>query len=310
MYDRHESISKPGSSWHVDIEPAPTPPSPGTRSPSPTLTDQCKPVHRRFASHLQSNISSGSVTYPSIYMCFLTGLTAAPSFAACFVWCGFQTGNAAQLGLALARTFTPDHQRTFGFQKMDQQALVSLLSFLVGSSLGQIGNKVGGKKRYWLVLATFIQMVLMMIAALIGHFSGESGLADGRGDPSWVTPMGMTTLAFLSATMGLQGAVGLRLGSPMATTVPLTSTWIDIFNDPFLFALRAVRTRDIRCAGALSLIFGAFVSRAMLGVIGSSGTIGVVIGFRAILLGWWFFLPNDESNVEQSQPEPKAQLPK
>ncbi|WWD04285.1 hypothetical protein V865_002354 [Kwoniella europaea PYCC6329] len=310
MYDRLESISKSPSTWHIDIEPANTPPSPGTRSPSPTLTDQRKPIHRRFLSHLQEDISNGSVTYPSIYMCFLTGLTAAPSFAACFVWCGFQTGNAAQLGLALARTFTPDHQRTFGFQKMDQQALVSLLTFFMGSSLGQIGNKVGGKKRYWLIIATLVQMLLMMSAALVGHFSGESGLADGRGDPSWVTPMGMTTLAFLSATMGLQGAVGLRLGSPMATTVPLTSTWIDIFNDPFLFALRAVRTRDIRSAGALSLIFGAFVSRAILGVIGSAGTIGVVIGFRAVLLGWWFFLPSDELTVEQGQQESKPQIPK
>ncbi|WRT69574.1 uncharacterized protein IL334_006563 [Kwoniella shivajii] len=299
MHDRLNSVSKP--EWSVDIEAAPTPTSPRTRSPSPTLIDRRIPFHRRFLAHLNADISPSSVTYPSIYQCFLTGLTSAPSFAACFVWCGFQTGNAAQLGLALARTFTPDHQRTFGFQKMDQQALVSLLSFFGGASLGQIGNRIGGKKRAWLVSATFVQMLLMMAAAVAGYLSGETGLADGRGEPSWITPTGMTALAFLSATMGLQGAVGLRLGSPLATTVPLTSTWIDIFNDPFLFAFRNVRTRDIRFAGAISLIFGAFISRAMLGQFGSSGTIGVVIGFRAVLLGWWFFLPNAEPVPDQPE---------
>ncbi|WWC73549.1 uncharacterized protein I206_107521 [Kwoniella pini CBS 10737] len=239
MYDRRESIAK--STWDVDVEPATTASSSPriSRSPSPTLTDQRQPIHRQSLSHLNSEISSSSFTYPAIYMCFLTGLTASPSFAACFIWCGFQTGNAAQLGLALARLITPDHQRTFGFQKMDQQALVSLLSFFAGSSIGQLGYRIGPKKRYWLVGATFTQMVFMAIAALISHYSGEDGLANSRGDPSWAKPMGMTALGFLSATMGLQGAVGLRLGTPMATTVPLTSTWIDIFNDPFIFAFRS-----------------------------------------------------------------------
>ncbi|WWC65959.1 uncharacterized protein I303_108581 [Kwoniella dejecticola CBS 10117] len=300
MYDRHESISK--STWDIDVEPATTTATSSpriSRSPSPTLTDQRQPIHRRAISHLNAEVGSKAFTYPSIYMCFLTGLTASPSFAACFIWCGFQTGNAAQLGLALARLFTPDHQRTFGFQKMDQQALVSLLSFFVGSSIGQLGYRIGPKKRNWLVGATFTQIVFMAVAALISHYSEETGLANSRGDPSWAKPMGMTALAFLSATMGLQGAVGLRLGTPAATTVPLTSTWIDIFNDPFLFALRAVRTRDIRCAGALSLIFGAFVSRGLIGVIGSSGTIGVVAAFRAILMAWWFFLPDAQPSLEE-----------
>lgn len=111
-------------------------------------------------------------------MCFLTGLTASPSFAACFVWCGFQTGNAAQLGLAIAKIFTSDEHKTIGFQKMDQQALTSLLTFLMGAVVGQLGNRVGGRKRIWLIGATLGQMLLMMAAALAAHFCGESGLSE------------------------------------------------------------------------------------------------------------------------------------
>lgn len=177
------------------------------RSVSPTLAAN-DPFHRRFLSKLFADINPSSVDLVSIYMCFLTGLTASPSFAACFVWCGFQTGNAAQLGLAIAKIFTPDEHKTFGFQKMDQQALTNLLTFLMGAIVGQLGNIMGGRKRIWLLGATLGQMLLMMAAALAAHFCGESGLSDSRGDPSWVTPTGMAALGFLSAAMGLQGAMG------------------------------------------------------------------------------------------------------
>ncbi|WVR08147.1 hypothetical protein IAU60_005193 [Kwoniella sp. DSM 27419] len=282
-----------------------------TRCPSPTLCEPERiPFHRRWVRHLNNEISPSHVSYISIYLCFLTGLTASPSFAACFVWCGFQTGNAAQLGLALARTFAPHGQRSYGFQKMDQQALLSLVTFCFGATLGQFANRYGGKKRSWLVGATFGQMCLMAGAALAAHFSGDTGFADTRGDPSWTSPLGMLALAFLSATMGLQGAVGCRLGSPLASTVPLTSTWIDIFNDPFLHALRPVRTRDIRFAGAIALIFGAFVSRAILGAMGPAPTIGVIIAFRSVQVVWWCVLPDapgqEETRQQQREVERKG----
>ncbi|WWD20190.1 hypothetical protein CI109_104666 [Kwoniella shandongensis] len=313
-HGRNNSIAKSLDAFNIDIEAvadsdtdntySPSPSASDStsstpdRSPSPTFVSKPPPAHRRFLDHLSTSIDSSATSPIAIYSCFLTGLTAAPSFAACFVWCGFQTGNAAQLGLAIARTWTPGADD--GFQKMDQQALVSLLCFLVGASLGQIGNRVGGRKRSWLVGATLGMMVLMMGAAVAALVSGESGVASGRGDPSWVTPKGMLALAFLSAAMGLQGAVGSKLGSPLGCTVPLTSTWVDIFNDPFLFALKPIRTRDVRLLGAFALIFGACVARSILVLIGSPGTIGVVIGFRAIQCVWWFYLPDEPYREERS----------
>ncbi|OWZ77907.1 hypothetical protein C366_03506 [Cryptococcus neoformans Tu401-1] len=208
MYGRLNSISK--SLFDLEAGSPFNPASP--RSVSPTLAAN-DPFHRRFLSKLFAEINPSSVDLVSIYMCFLTGLTASPSFAACFVWCGFQTGNAAQLGLAIAKIFTPDEHKTFGFQKMDQQALTSLLTFLMGAIVGQLGNIMRGRKRIWLLGATLGQMLLMMAAALAAHFCGESGLSDSRGDPSWVTPTGMAALGFLSAAMGLQGAMGGLISS-------------------------------------------------------------------------------------------------
>jgi nitrate/nitrite transporter NarK len=86
-------------------------------------------------------------------------------------------GNVAQLGLAVARTFAPIGERTYGFQKADQQAFTSLLAFLLGTSLGRIGDKIGARRRTWLMLASFIQVLLAMAGALCAHFSGQSGIA-------------------------------------------------------------------------------------------------------------------------------------
>lgn len=90
----------------------------------------------------------------------------------------FHRGNLAQLGLAIARTFAPDPYSTSGFQLPDIQALVSLLSFLVGASLGRFENLFGGgRRKQWLVTATFAQTLMAMAAALTHHYSSDSGVA-------------------------------------------------------------------------------------------------------------------------------------
>ncbi|TYJ53051.1 hypothetical protein B9479_006330 [Cryptococcus floricola] len=273
-------------------------PSSSQTPPSPPRTP---PFHRRLLTSLSSELDAPGSTSPiSIYACFLTGFTSAPSFSACFIWCGFQTGNVAQLALALARCFAPaapaapggGGERTVGFQKPDQQALVSLIAFWMGTSLGRVGDRMGGRKRRWLGLATFVQALLAMAAALTIHFSGESGLASNRGSPSWRTPLGMTGLAFLSATMGIQGIVGKRIASPMNTTVVLTTTWVEIFNDPLLFSFHYTPSRDIRIMGALAVFLGAFVARAILDASSSAGVVGVLAGLRMVQLGWWFLIPD------------------
>lgn len=104
--------------------------------------------------------------------------------------------------------------------------------------------------------------------------------------------MGMGALAFLSASLGLQGIVGKRIGSAMNTTVVLTTTWVEIFNDSSLFALRAVPSRDLRVAGVFAVLIGAFGARALLGVIGQGGTVGVLCGLRLLQGVWWAIIPS------------------
>lgn len=55
----------------------------------------------------------------------------------------------------------------------DKQALCSLLSFLLGTSLGRIGDKIGNHSRRWLISATIVQASMLMAAALLAHFGEE-----------------------------------------------------------------------------------------------------------------------------------------
>jgi hypothetical protein len=126
-------------------------------------------------------------------------------------------GNTVQLALALARLFAPGNT-DFSFHMPDRQALTSLITFLLGASLGRIGDKIGAKTRLWLTLGTFLQALMTMAAALCIWKGNQTSYAGDRGDPSWTNPLGFAGLGFASASIGLQGIMGKRVNSQFATT--------------------------------------------------------------------------------------------
>ncbi len=141
------------------------------------------------------------------------------SFTAIFVWCGFQTGNSVQLALALARLFSgPPGQRDTSFHLADQQALTSVLTFIAGSAIGRVGDKMGAKTRAWLFIGTLIQALFTMAAALTAWKSGQGSIAEVRGDPAWSNALTFVAVGFMSASMGLQGIMGKRVNTQFATT--------------------------------------------------------------------------------------------
>ena len=124
-----------------------------------------------------------------------------------------------QLSLAIARLFssTPGN-RTTVFQLPDQQALTSLISFNLGASLGRIGDKIGALTRLWLVLGTLFQALLTMMASIAIWKSGELSIASSREEPTWTNFLSFICIAFMSASLGLQGVMSRRLGTSFSTT--------------------------------------------------------------------------------------------
>jgi MFS family permease len=96
--------------------------------------------------------------------------------------------------------------------------MTSLLSFNLGAFVGRLGDRMGPHKRLWLVLSTFLQVLLTMAAALSVWKSGQGSIAAVRGDPSWTSALTFVALAFMSASLGVQGIVGKRLNTQFTTT--------------------------------------------------------------------------------------------
>ncbi|KAF8916875.1 hypothetical protein CPB85DRAFT_1215963 [Mucidula mucida] len=246
-----------------------------------------------FFSYLLEDVDPEECVSPLAGYCFMTGYIDAISFSAVFVWCGFQTGNFAQLALALARLFEgPPGQRDETFHIADRQALTSLLSFNAGAFVGRIGDRIGAHKRIWLILATFLQVLMTMAAAVTIFKSGQPGVADARALPTWTNTLSFVCLAFMSASLGVQGIVGKRLNTQFTTTIVLTTVWVELVNDPKLFQfMHKVKTRDHKLIAASALFLGAFVGRALLGAIGAPGALGIACGVRVIIMLSWIFVP-------------------
>ncbi|KII84596.1 hypothetical protein PLICRDRAFT_45968 [Plicaturopsis crispa FD-325 SS-3] len=251
------------------------------------------PRRSNLVSYLYTDVDPLQSSWPLAAYCFMTGYIDSVSFTAIFVWCGFQTGNSVQLALALARLFQgPVGFRDTSFHIADQQALTSLITFILGAFLGRIGNKMGDKTRAWLVLGTFIQALFTMAAAVTVWQSGQGSVADNRGNPSWTSALTFVAIGFMSASLGLQGIMGKRVNTQFATTIVLTTVWCELMADPKLFQLRHwVKTRDHKLIAVLSLFIGGFVGRALIDKIGAAGTLGVGTGFRLLIALSWFFIP-------------------
>jgi len=255
-----------------------------------------KPSRPTFWQHLNTDVDPAQSTGPLAAFCFMTGFIDAISFTAIFVWCGFQTGNFAQLALAIARLWevAPSgvgHDTSFHIA--DKQALTSLLSFNAGAFFGRLGDRMGPHKRLWLVLSTLVQVLLTMAAAILVWKSGQGSIAALRGDPSWTNAETFVALALMSASLGVQGIVGKRLNTQFTTTIVLTTVWVELVTDPRLFNIRQkVITRDHKLIAAVALFGGAFVARAILATsIGAAGALGVGAGVRVLIALAWIVIP-------------------
>ncbi|KAH0580648.1 hypothetical protein H2248_002132 [Termitomyces sp. 'cryptogamus'] len=200
-----------------------------------------------------------------------------------------------KLAIALARLFEgPKGFRDMTFHRADQQALCSLISFQLGAAVGRCGDRLGPWKRIWLISGTILQALLTMAAAVTLWQSGEPSIANTRADPSWNNVLSFVALAFMSASLGVQGVLGKRLNTQFGTTIVLTTVWVELVSDPRLFEIRQkVESRDHKLLAAVALFVGAFSGHALLAKIGSPATLGIAVGFRILIAISWVFIPSE-----------------
>jgi len=125
---------------------------------------------------------------------------------------------------------------------------VSLTLFIAGVAiLGQFGNRLGVRKRWWLLASSLLQTVLVFAAAALQYRYGVK--KDG--------PLAVLVIALLAFAGGAQVAMVRSLKITEITTAMATAAYVDVFIDPRILD-RLNRARDRRLLFLLCLLAGSF----------------------------------------------------
>lgn len=181
-----------------------------------------------------------------LLLSFATGIQDAATWPDYGCFASNQTGNTLFLAIGVAGL--AGNAYSFGNISM------SLGSFLAGSLvMGQIGNQIGVRKRFWLLSTSIIQTVMVFVAAAISHSYQDA-------------PAALLVLFLLAFSSGAQVAMSRSLKITEITTAMATAAYVDVVVDPAILQ-RHNRLRNRRVlflamltAGCLG---GAFVERAV-----------------------------------------------
>ncbi len=123
--------------------------------------------------------------------------------------------------------------------------------FVLGGFLpGQLGNYFGARKRYWLLVTSIFQTILVFVAAIL-QYRGPSPVLD-------TGPTALAVISLLAFSSGAQVAMARGLNITEITTAMATAAYVDIFIDEKIFEKKN-RRRNRRIAFLMSLFAGSFV---------------------------------------------------
>lgn len=187
-------------------------------------------------------------------------------------------GNTVYLGLGLVAPYESNRWLRSG---------ISIASFCFGSYFfSRYHRHLGGRKRWVLVSAYFLQLLMIVAAALmvtLGPKTGTSGPVT-----VWIA-VPIALVAFQSAGQAVTSRV---LQFNALTGVVLTSIYVDLFSDAQLFAAPTQNVqRNQRAAAPILLLIGALFgglwAHSDFGLAGALWT-AVVLKFT-IILAWSFW---------------------
>lgn len=186
-----------------------------------------------------------------LILTFSTGIQDAITFPDFLCFASNQTGNTVILAVGLAG-YRGDfvHLQNIG---------VSLSMFLAGTILtGQIGNKIGPRRRWWQSASNLLQTIMTLGAAWLqfSHGTQVSG------------PWALGVIALLAFSSGAQVAAARAFKMPEISTAMATAAWVDLLIDPGLLLVKN-RPRDRRALFLVALALGSLAGAFMRARIGS-----------------------------------------
>jgi uncharacterized membrane protein YoaK (UPF0700 family) len=176
-----------------------------------------------------------------LLLAFATGIQDATTFPDYHCFASNQTGNTVLLAVGAAGTGGD----AFVFANIG----VSLATFALGGCLlGQLGNGVGCRRRWWMLLSNVVQTVLVFAAYGLQRRHGLVVASDSTA---------LAVIALLAFSSGGQVAMAKSLGLSEITTAMATAAYVDILIDRRMLAW-ANRPRNRRALFLLCLLAGSF----------------------------------------------------
>jgi uncharacterized membrane protein YoaK (UPF0700 family) len=179
-----------------------------------------------------------------LLLSFGTGVQDAAAWTDYSCFASNQTGNTLFLAIGVAGLA----KNVYSFQNIG----MSLGSFVAGGLvMGQIGNHIGVRKRFWLLITSIIQTAMVFVAAAINHYQDAS--------------TALLALFLLAFSSGAQVAMSRSLKITEITTAMATAAYVDVVVDPAILQLHnRLRNRRVLFLAMLTAgcFGGAFVVKA------------------------------------------------
>ena len=157
---------------------------------------------------------------------------------------------------------------------------VSLAAFLLGAFVfGHLGHFMGVRRRLWILVSTTYQICALIVAGILVSPSGPACTQIG-GSADWL-------IIVLFANMsGCQVAMARQSGSQELPTAPMTSSYVDLMADKYLFVgFRHPKAgpRNRRLAYILAMVIGGFIGSTIHRFAGSYVVVIVTIALKCVV---------------------------
>ena len=228
-----------------------------------------KPARGDLRKYFLQDINTRNADLLLLLVAFNTGVVDAFSIPTLQVFVANMTGNVVFLGIAVAQISDPYINAS--------RSVVALLAFWVGAFVsGQLGHRIGPRRRAWVFGAFFAQATLQLVSALLLYCNAVDVVnPDDRA---------LGLLVPLAFAFGAQSTTARGLGVPEIPTVVITSAMVDLFGDKNIFA-RHNRPRNRRVAFILLIFVGAIVGGVALKYVNPALTILLSVIVKYIAAG-------------------------
>ena len=152
-----------------------------------------------------------------------------------------------------------------------------------------LSSCLGVRRRYWILTSVFFQVIMLAVAAILLSPAGPAITHIG-GKHEWLV------LVLFANMSGAQVAQARQSGSQELPTAPMTSSFVDLMADKYLFVgftHAKAGPRNRRLAYLFAMVAGGFIGALVHRYAGSWEVVVLTLGLKLVVMGMMCFAEAD-----------------